>query len=89
MQAGREQRVAEFRKSLAPLRMTVSMQPYLGGEQPHYADYLAFGGFQWARSISPFRVLEADDAMGPWLGRMLDLHDGLARRTEAYYGYEA
>lgn len=84
VQAGREDRVDGFRKSLQPLRATVKEQPFLGGEHPLYADYIAFGAFQWARVVSPFALLEADDPVRAWVGRCLDLHGGIARATPAY-----
>ena len=43
-----------------------------------------FGAFQWARAISDFEVLAADDPVRAWRGRMLDLFGGLARRAPAY-----
>lgn len=85
VQAGREDRLEALRKSLNPLRQTVKAQAFLGGGAPSYADYVALAPFQWARSISPFRLLADDDPIGGWLDRMLDLHDGLARKSPAYY----
>ena len=85
VQAGREARLEGFRTSLQPLRMTLRDAPFLGGAQPLYADYLAFGAFQWARVISPFRVLEADDPVHAWFERCLDRHDGLGRGQAGYW----
>lgn len=85
VQSGRETRLEAFRQSLAPLRATVQTQPFLGGETPLYADYLAFSPFQWARSISPFKLLADDDPLAAWVGRCLDLYDGLGRSVPAYY----
>lgn len=85
IQHGREERLAAFQQSLAPLRASVQEQPFIGGAQPLYADYLAFGVFQWARSISPLRLLAADDPVAAWVERCLDLYDGLARQVPAYY----
>lgn len=79
VQAGREERVAGFRASLQPLRIALKEMPFLGGEQPLYADYLVFGGLQWARTISPFEVLAEDDPLQAWFERCLDLHGGLGR----------
>ena len=84
-QADREQRVEEFRKSLNPLRMTVRTQPFISGDHPLYADYLVFGAFQWARTISPFRILEDDDPVRSWFERCLDLYEGLGRNAPGYY----
>jgi glutathione S-transferase len=83
VQAGRETRVEDLRKNLQPLRLTLKDAPWLGGEQPRYADYLVFGGLQWARCISSFEVLAADDPVRAWFERGLDLYDGLGRRAPA------
>ena len=82
----REARLPAFRASLDPLRRTVERQSFIAGKMPAYADYVVFGAFQWARAISDFELLAADDPVSAWRGRMLDLFDGLARRAPAYGG---
>jgi glutathione S-transferase len=82
--ADRDERVAAFRASLTPLRLTLKTQPFLGGETPLYADYAVFGPFQWARCVGPFALLADDDPVTVWRGRMLDLFGGLARQAPAY-----
>lgn len=82
--ADREARLPAFRASLAPLRLTVAAQPFLGGTAPLYADYAVFGAFQWARAISEFVLLAEDDPIRTWRDRMLALHGGLASRAKAY-----
>ncbi len=82
----RETRLPVFRDSLAPLRRTVERQKFLGGEAPSYADYVVFGAFQWARAISDFELLVADDPIAAWRGRLLDAFGGLARKSPAYGG---
>jgi glutathione S-transferase len=82
----RETRLPAFRASLDPLRRTVERQDFLGGTAPAYADYIVFGAFQWARAISDYELLAADDPVAAWRGRMLDLYGGLARKTRAYAG---
>lgn len=82
--ADRDSRVAGFRKELQPLRITLRSQPWLGGDAPDYNDYIVFGAFQWARVCSPFRLLEAEDPVAEWRGRMLDLFGGLARSTPGH-----
>jgi glutathione S-transferase len=81
----REQRLPAFRDSLAPLRTALKAQPFFGGETPLYADYAVFGPFQWARCISPFRILDAADPLSAWLQRMLERFDGMAAKAPAYY----
>jgi glutathione S-transferase len=82
--AGRKDRLGAFRDGLAPLRLTLQAQPFLGGATPLYADYTVFGGFQWARCISDFAVLAPDDPIALWRGRMLGLFDGLAGNAKGY-----
>jgi glutathione S-transferase len=82
--ADREARLPAFCEALAPLRLTLRAQPFLGGEHPLYADYTVFGAFQWARAISDFRLLDEDDPVFAWRGRMLALFDGLAGKAKAY-----
>jgi glutathione S-transferase len=82
--ANREQSVIGFRKSLEPMRLTLKSQPYLGGETPNYADYIVFGGFQWARVVSPFKLLEDSDPIYAWRERLLDAFGGMARKSPSY-----
>ncbi|MBW4090716.1 MAG: glutathione S-transferase family protein [Proteobacteria bacterium] len=82
--AGREERLPEFRRLLAPLRSTLRAQPFLGGATPDYADYAVFGSFQWARAVSPLPLLAADDPVRDWRERVLDLFDGLARKNPGF-----
>jgi glutathione S-transferase len=80
----REARLPAFRESLAPLRRTLERQHFLAGAGPAYADYIAFGAFQWARAISDFELLAPGDPVAAWRRRMLDLFGGLARKSPAY-----
>jgi glutathione S-transferase len=82
--AGRDKSVENFRRGLEPLRQTLKTQAYLGGAAPNYADYIVFGGFQWARVVSPFKLLAADDAVYAWRERLLDAFDGMARKSPGY-----
>ena len=77
-QEGRDQHVLALRAALNPLRFTLGKQPFLGGEAPNYADYTVFGAFMWARNVSSFPLLVADDPVHAWRGRLLAAFDGLA-----------
>lgn len=79
--AGRDDRLAAFRASMAPVRRTLNVQPWLGGDAPNYADYAIFGGFQWARCVSDYPVLADDDPITAWRERMLDLFGGMPRHS--------
>ena len=82
--AGRDKSVEIFRKALDPLRLTLKTQQYLGGGAPNYADYIVFGPFQWARVVSPFKLLAEDDPVYAWRERLLDAFDGMARKSPGY-----
>jgi glutathione S-transferase len=83
--AGREERLPAFRASLLPLRHALRGRDFLGGSAPDYADCTVFGGFMWARVVSPLELLAADDAVYAWRERMLDLHGGMARRVPSFH----
>ena len=57
------------------MRLTLRTQAFLGGETPNYADYIVFGPFQWARVVSPFKLLAEDDPVYAWRERLLDAFD--------------
>src|SRR4051812_9805619 len=82
--AGRDKSVEGFRRALEPMRLTLRTQKFLGGEAPNYADYIVFGAFQWARVVSPFKLLAGDDAVYAWRERLLDAFDGTARQSPGY-----
>lgn len=79
----RDTEIVAFRRLLDPARTTLRSQPFLSGQAPAYADYILFSVFQWARIVSAFDPLEADDIVAAWRERMLDLFDGLARAEGA------
>lgn len=84
IQASRDTGVVAFRKSLEVMRQTLKKQPFIGGSAPNYADYILFGGFQWARVVSPFKLLETDDPVYAWREKLLDAFDGMARQSPGF-----
>ena len=80
----REKWAPRLAAALTPLRAQLDSYEYVSGAAPAYADYIVFGAFQWARCISPYRLLEPGDVIHDWRGRMLDLFDGMARSVPAY-----
>lgn len=85
VQEGREDRVKGLYRTLDPIRTAFRKgQNFISGDAPAYADYVVFSQFQWARVVSPFKLLDADDPVYAWRERMLDLYDGFARDTVAY-----
>ncbi|WFU42653.1 glutathione S-transferase family protein [Bradyrhizobium sp. CB82] len=82
--ASRDSAVVAFRKSLDIMRLTLKTQAFLGGQAPNYADYIVFGGFQWARVVSPFKLLDADDPVYAWREKLLDAFGGMARKSPGH-----
>ena len=82
--AGRDKSVEIFRRALEPMRLTLRTQNYLGGEKPNYADYIVFGAFQWARVVSPFKLLAGGDPVYAWREKLLDAFDGMARKSPGF-----
>jgi glutathione S-transferase len=79
--ADREDTRVKFQAALEPLRALLADQPFVCGGSPAYADYIVFGVFQWARCVSGFELLDAEDAVWSWRQRLLELYDGLAARA--------
>lgn len=69
--------VAAFRAAIAPVRSLLAEQPWLGGAQPSYADYILLGSLQWARCVSRFHFLLTDDPVHAWHVRGMALFGGL------------
>jgi glutathione S-transferase len=82
--ANKEQNIAQLRELLAPARAVVASQLYFGGTAPSFADYMLFGAFQWARCVSPTKLLATDDALYTWRERMLNLYNGLAKKAVGF-----
>jgi glutathione S-transferase len=82
--ADRDQSRSNLHRALAPLRATLQRQPYLGGDSPLYADYAVMGGFMWARSISPLKLMEDDDPVTQWRERLLERVGESSRQLLAY-----
>jgi glutathione S-transferase len=76
--------LADFRGALEPLRPGLAQYSFIAGRGPGFADYIVFGTFQWARSISPLKLLEPDDPLYKWRERMLELFQGYAREAKGY-----
>jgi glutathione S-transferase len=76
--------LAAFRDALEPLRPGLTQNAFICGRGPGFPDYIVFGTFQWARSVSPLKLLEPDDPVYKWRERMLDLFGGYAREAKGY-----
>lgn len=74
---GRAQRLEAWRAVLAPVRLVLRAQPFLGGQGPSYADHILFGSLQWPRCVSSFPLIAADDPVADWFARVGALYGGL------------
>ena len=73
----RAQKLPELRHAMRPMRAALANAPFLGGEQPNYADYIALGGFLWTGAICTLPILEKTDPLNEWIARGFDLYNGL------------
>jgi glutathione S-transferase len=78
--------LAQLKVALSPLRALLGEQKFLHGDKPAFGDYCIFGPFMWARNVSPIKLIEESDAVFAWHERMLDLYDGLARKSKRGQG---
>jgi glutathione S-transferase len=79
LQAGREERLPLVPPTLEPLRVLLKETPWLGGNQPNYADYCILAVFLWAASVAKVPPLHDDDPMRDYIDRGFDLYGGLGR----------
>jgi glutathione S-transferase len=77
--ADRASQIAPLRDALRPLRTHLGKHPFLGGDAPNYADYIALGAFIWVGSVGTLPCLTRDDSLLGYLERGFDLYDGMAR----------
>ncbi len=68
--------------ALLPLELTLRKQSYIGGETPLFADYVVFGPLQWLRVVKGLDTLPLDGKVGEWFEQLLDMYDGMGRRTK-------
>jgi glutathione S-transferase len=71
-QAAREMERPEFQKLLHPARQFLKQRSFIGGAGPTYADFALHSTFQWARSVTRFKLLRPDDRLNDWIDRMDD-----------------
>jgi glutathione S-transferase len=76
--------LAAFRGALDPVRPVLVQHRFVCGNGPGFADYILFGTFQWARAVSPTRLLEPDDPVFAWRERLLQMYDGYAGKAKGY-----
>ena len=81
-----EAAAAQLGVALSPVRALLKEQPFVNGRRPAFADYCLFGVFMWARGVSAVELIAADDPVHAWRERMLDLFDGLARKSPRAVG---
>jgi len=82
--AEEEKKQAALDRALVPLRDSVSLNQYIGGAQPSFADFIVFGAFQWARAVSPTQLVTSSDPIYAWRDRLLDAYGGIAGKAKGY-----
>jgi glutathione S-transferase len=72
--ARREVFLPALNLALAPLRRTLSAQPFIAGAGPLYADHIVFGALQWARKTSATPLWDLGGPIERWMAAVLDTY---------------
>lgn len=75
VQTGIEANAEALRAVLEPARRTLASHAWLGGPSPMFVDCILFGTLMWLRTIGGPLPLTADDGIGSWFRRCLELHE--------------
>ena len=84
VQTRSEEDLKAFANAVSTIEASLGDNEFLSGSAPAYGDYIVFGAFAWARSISDLALLKPDDPVYAWRNRMLDLYDGMPRSSFGY-----
>ena len=84
VQTRSEADIKAFGYAVSTIKAALGGDAFLGGNDASYGDYILFGAFSWARSISEFPLLMAGDPVYDWRNRMLDLFNGMPRKAVGY-----
>lgn len=69
-QAASQSHLPVLRAKLAPVRLALKDQEFLGGIEPSFADYAVFSGLKWASCVSDVELLTQDDPVLTWRRRV-------------------
>jgi glutathione S-transferase len=67
-----DESVKSLRDELEKVREIISMQPYIGGQKPSYADICLLGMFMWIACVNNVEFLDKEDSVYAWYERMLE-----------------
>ena len=70
---GREAEIAAFAGKCTPLRNMLKFQPFIGGSEPLFSDYIVFGALQWASLTGNTGLLDPNDPVSNWFERCLEI----------------
>nr|WP_083434482.1 glutathione S-transferase N-terminal domain-containing protein [Sphingomonas sp. Y57] len=69
--AGREARLPDLRRAFDPVRETIAGQPFIGGQEPNFADMCLLGLFIFIGTIATLPPLAGDDVLVGYVERGL------------------
>jgi glutathione S-transferase len=76
----RDAGIAAAREAFTPLMIMLRKQPYLGGGEPLFADFLMAGVVQWTRVVGTVDFFGQDAPVAEWFGRIEQAHPGVLGR---------
>lgn len=62
--------IAAAKEAMTPLKILLRSQPFLGGDEPLFADMQIAGLFQWARVVGAVDYLEGEEKLAAWFDRI-------------------
>ena len=74
-----------FQENLWPYNQCLKTQKYFSGDAPAYSDYILYGMFQWARLVSPKKIINSDNPLYQWCERMDLLFGGMGGKIAPIY----
>ena len=70
MHAERDDYRVAFQKNLLALDLMLRGQPFIGGKEPNYADFIVYGSLKWPAECSDYDVLPNKQRIREWYERL-------------------
>jgi glutathione S-transferase len=79
--ADRDAGVAAARETFQPLRIMLRKQPFLGGAEPVFGDFLLAGVVQWTKVVGTVDFFSEDAPIAEWFGRINERYAAVLSAT--------
>jgi glutathione S-transferase len=72
----------DLQNALVPLEEMLASQPFIGGNDPLFADYVVFGAIQWCRVFKGQSLMKKDSRAAVWFEQVAGLHNGAGNKLQ-------